>query len=62
MEPGETSPKTEFTVILKNTTSRALSDAVLTYEDGMNVTNVEGGTVDPVNHTHHVRYASGKWK
>ena len=51
MEPGETSPKTEFTVVLENTTSRALSDAVLTYEDGMTVTNAAEGTVDPVNHT-----------
>ena len=51
MEAGETSPKTEFTVVLKNTTSRELSDAVLTYEDGMTVTNAAEGTVDPVNHT-----------
>ncbi len=51
MEPGETSPKTEFTVVLENTTSRALSDAVLTYEDGMTVMDAAGGTVDPVNHT-----------
>ncbi len=50
-EAGETSPKTEFTVVLKNTTSRELSDAVLTYEDGMTVTNAAEGTVDPVNHT-----------
>ena len=49
-EKGETSPKTEFTVVLENTTSRDLSDAVLTYEDGMTVTNAAGGTVDPVNH------------
>ena len=51
MEPGETSPKTEFTVVLENTTSRALSDAVLTYEDGMTVMDAARGTVDPVNHT-----------
>ena len=51
MEAGETSPKTEFTVVLENTTSRALSDAVLTYEDGMTVMDAERGTVDPVNHT-----------
>lgn len=51
MEAGETSPKTEFTVVLKNTTSRELSDAVLTYEDGMTVMDEAGGTVDPVNHT-----------
>ena len=50
-EAGETSPKTEFTVVLKNTTLRELSDAVLTYEDGMTVTNAAEGTVDPVNHT-----------
>ena len=43
MEPGETSPKTEFTVVLENTTSRALSDAVLTYEDGMTVMDAARG-------------------
>ena len=50
-EAGETSPKTEFTVVLKNITSRTLSDAVLTYEDGMTVVDKEGGTDDSVNHT-----------
>ena len=50
-EADETSPKTEFTVVLENTTSRALSDAVLTYEDGMTVMDAARGTVDPVNHT-----------
>ena len=50
-EAGETSPKTEFTVVLENITSRDLSDAVLTYEDGMTVMDEAGGTVDPVNHT-----------
>lgn len=51
MEAGETSPKTEFTVVLENTTSRVLSDAVLTYEDGMTVMDAAEGKVDPVNHT-----------
>ena len=50
-EAGETSPKTEFTVVLENITSRTLSDAVLTYEDGMTVVDKEGGTDDSVNHT-----------
>ncbi len=50
-EVDETSPKTEFTVVLENTTSRELSDAVLTYEDGMTVMDAAGGTVDSVNHT-----------
>ena len=50
-EAGETSPKTEFTVVLENITSRTLSDTVLTYEDGMTVVDKEGGTDDSVNHT-----------
>ena len=50
-EAGETSPKTEFTVVLENTTSRELSDVVLTYEDGMTVMDAAEGTVDLVNHT-----------
>lgn len=50
-EAGETSPKTEFTVVLENITSRTLSDAVLTYEDGMTVVDKARGTDDSVNHT-----------